>query len=246
MLALALLFAGCLEYEAPPPPPPPPGADERTDISLIPPGGASADQGAGGAPRIREVAITPGKPMTTDDLRAGATVVDRDSPNPDIDYVWILNGQERPDLTTEVLPADLHRKGDTVAVKVIANDGESTVEQVSDTLTILNSPPQFVGDPNASGQVDGVTVKATDPDQDPLTWTLSGQPPGMSFDKTRGLLTYTSTKEAEGGDYQVKLTVEDGDGGKAEWSFDLSVSPGSEAVERKKKEAEAAAAASGI
>lgn len=241
MLALALLFAGCLDYEPPPPPPPPPGADQRPEISFVPPGGASDDAGPGGPPKVRDLRIEPTAPTTTDDLRALLTVVDRDSPNPDVDYVWILNGQERPDLATDVLPADTHRKGDTVAVKVIVDDGESTVEEVSQTLTIRNSAPQFVGDPGASGQVDGLMVKATDVDEDPLTWTLSGQPAGMSFDKTRGMLSYRGSPEEEGGDYEVKLTVEDGDGGKAEWTMKLTVAPGSAAVERKKKQEEAAA-----
>lgn len=213
---------------------------DRPEISFIPPGGASVDDGPGGPPKVRDLRIEPAAPKTTDELRATLTVVDRDSPNPDVDYVWILNGQERPDMATEVLQADQHKKGDTVAVKVIVSDGESTVEEVSDTITILNSSPEFVGDPTASGKIDGLMVKATDADGDPLTWTLSGQPAGMTFDKTRGMLSYQGSVDEEGGEYEVKLTVEDGDGGRTEWTMKLTVSPGSAALERKKKEQEAA------
>ena len=158
MLVLSLLFAGCLDYEAPPPPPPPPGAQERPEISMIPPGGDLDGVAPAGPPVIRKVEIAPDRPTVLQPLRVVAEAEDRDTQKLDYDYRWILNGQERPDLTTEELPADTFTKGDRVSVKVVVSDGEHEVEKVSSEVTIKNSPPEFVGDPRLAGQLDGIVV----------------------------------------------------------------------------------------
>lgn len=243
MIALTLLLTGCLELEPPPPPPPPPGATERKEISMIPPGAAPDGDTPNAAPRIRTIDLTPSRPTTRDPVQVRATAEDVDQDHLDTDYLWIINGQDRPDLSTSLLGSDHFDKGDKLQVRVTVSDGETEVEQLSGEITVINSAPEFVGDPRATGQLDGMTLRAEDPDDDELRFSISGAPAGMSIDREGGRIEYKGTEEEEGGAYQITITVDDGDGGTAQWSFEVEVSPGSVAVQAKKKAEEEAAKA---
>ena len=71
-------------------------------------------------------------------------------------------------------------------------------------VTLVNSPPsvptQPVGKPNAvTGVVTG-TVIATDPDNDPLTYTVSGNPTSgtVTLNPQTGAYSYSPTTTARG------------------------------------------------
>ncbi|HEU4404286.1 MAG TPA: PA14 domain-containing protein [Polyangiaceae bacterium] len=59
-------------------------------------------------------------------------------------------------------------------------------------------------------------LQATDPDGDPLTFSATGLPPGLSIDPVTGLITGTVFT---GGSYPVVAQVDDGRGGSASQSF---------------------------
>ena len=210
---------------------------------MIPPGAAPDGDVPNAAPRIRTIDLAPTRPTTRDPVQVRASAEDLDQDNLDTDYLWVINGQERPDLSTSLLGADHYDKGDKLQVRVTVSDGETEVEQLSPEITVVNSPPEFVGDPRATGQLDGMTLRAEDPDGDELRFSISGAPAGMTIDEQRGRIEYKGTEEEEGGTYEISITVDDRDGGTAQWSFEVEVSPGSAAVEAKKKAQEEAAKA---
>ncbi|MCB9779760.1 MAG: hypothetical protein H6742_14440 [Alphaproteobacteria bacterium] len=244
MILLLSLLVACSD------PPPPPKLEAPRDFDPTPPGGklkapdTGAPKSTNKPPRFKELYIEPDQITTTDTLLAVAKAVDPENERLDYDYVWIINEQNRPDLTAERLSPDDTAKGDIISVKVTLDDGTNQVEQISRPLRVGNTAPAFVGDPRLVGQIDGFTVKAEDADGDPLHFSMSGQPAGMTIHPTMGRIEYKGSEAEEGGEYDVKVTVDDGDQGTAEWSFHIAVSPGSEAA-RKKKEAEKAAEGAG-
>jgi len=240
MLTLFLLAACNLEQPAPVVQAPPPGATPREAPVMAPPG---ADQGGvvpDRAPRLADVTLEPTLPKTTDPVRALVDASDPDGDQVDLDYLWILNGQERPDLTDDTLPPDETRKGDKVAVKVTASDGQSDTSLTSSETLVGNSAPTFLRDPRAASQIDGLVVQAEDVDADPLKFSISGAPAGMAIDAHSGRISYQGSEDEVGGPYQISVKVEDGDGGDATWSFGIQVSPGSAAVAKQKAEEAAA------
>lgn len=68
-------------------------------------------------------------------------------------------------------------------------------------------------------------LAATDPDGDPLSYTLVKGPPDMLLDAVTNTLTWLVTSE-DLGDYEISLEVSDGNGGVALQMFTLSVSAG--------------------
>lgn len=116
----------------------------------------------------------------------------------------------------------------SVAVRVTDAPGAYTTQ----TFTIAvnagaNNPPAISSSPVTSvneGESYQYQVVATDPDSDPLTYSLSQAPVGMSIGASTGLINWSSPVA---GNYPVALVVTDGRGGLASQSFTLVVTNGS-------------------
>ncbi|MBV7327615.1 putative Ig domain-containing protein [Chloroflexi bacterium TSY] len=78
---------------------------------------------------------------------------------------------------------------------------------------------------NVEGDSVNLPINATDPNGDPLTYSASGLPPGLSINSTTGVISGTTTTA---GVYNATVTVDDGNGGTDSASFVWVVnSPGS-------------------
>jgi hypothetical protein len=92
-------------------------------------------------------------------------------------------------------------------------------------LAQLNRPPQFTSTPNLEalvGHAYAYDATASDPDNDPLTFSLLSGPSGMTVDASTGAVTW-SPASRDVGNAAVALKVNDGHGGSAEQDFTLSV-----------------------
>lgn len=92
-------------------------------------------------------------------------------------------------------------------------------------LAKLNEPPVFTTVPiveTHAGWNYRYDADATDPDGDPLTYSLLSRPPAMSVDAVTGEVTWLPA-EADLGVHPVVLRVEDGRGGSAQQHYLLSV-----------------------
>jgi len=67
-----------------------------------------------------------------------------------------------------------------------------------------------------------LTATASDPNDDPLTFSLGGAPAGASIDSNTGVFTWTPTEEQGPGVYSVTIIVSDG-GMQDQTSFDIIV-----------------------
>ncbi len=123
--------------------------------------------------------------------------------NPQSVAMGDLNGDGRPDLA-------------------IANYSSNTVS------ALLNSPhpPTVNAIPDqtvAENQLLTVTPVGNDPDGDPLTWWGANLPAGVTVSASTGVLTWTPTGPQVGIYPNVTITANDGKGGTASASFQITV-----------------------
>lgn len=144
---------------------------------------------------------------------------------------WNINGRELIAEKGSVLRKRTLKRGDKVVVTLVARDSSSTesteAQKVIET-TIENSPPQWVRDPRDIKEIEGYTVQAMDPDGDPITYRLTGEPEGMSISQ-RGRLSYKGSTTEKGGSYTISIIAEDPEKDAVQWSFSIQLSPGSDA-----------------
>jgi RHS repeat-associated protein len=87
----------------------------------------------------------------------------------------------------------------------------------------INTPPQIISSPNTLTLINNTysyEVKATDFDNDTLTYSLINPPEGMTINANTGLIAYTPTKL---GKQTVEIKVSDGFGGTNTQSYQLQV-----------------------
>src|SRR5262249_41765914 len=111
-------------------------------------------------------------------------------------------------------------------ITVQSDRGGATTQTVPVQVvaSAANDPPRILSTPRAVIAIGGryaYQVLAIDPDFDPLTFTLTTAPAGMTVDAS-GLVTWKPTG-AELGANPVVLTVDDGRGGTVNQSFSVTV-----------------------
>jgi hypothetical protein len=133
--------------------------------------------------------------------------------------------------TATGLPAGLSMDSTGIISGVISLSAESsysTTVTVSDgvctdtvtfnwTITGTNQPP-VISNPGAQNMAEGITlvppikVTATDPDNDPVTFSAVGLPPGLEINTTTGEITGTITFQTgqDAKQYSVTITADDG------------------------------------
>jgi hypothetical protein len=159
------------------------------------------------------------------DIAANPKARDPDGDDLQFRYAWTVNG-DRVGGDDAVLPKEEFKRGDEIALRVVADDGSDESEPLqSDSFRVANAPPTIASVP---GGFDGdgsfrYQVAASDPDGDRrLRYRLLEAPPGMAMDLLYGMLTWTPA-ESQAGSHPVVVEVDDMAGGKATQSFEVSV-----------------------
>jgi hypothetical protein len=178
---------------------------------------------------IREIRIV----TVSDDLRDGfrAEIVYADSEESrrqNYIYDWQLNGEDIPgEIGVELEWRDGFKEGDTITVSVTPyNDLGQGTRSASGGFQIPNSPPAILSapDPKFERGKFSYTVRAEDPDGDPLDFTLRNAPPGMTIEPATGLIVW-EFDERDAGTYTVTIVVSDSEGAKASQELTLSIEP---------------------
>jgi hypothetical protein len=151
-------------------------------------------------PPTVEVSLSPGLPLTTEDVVAAVTGADPDGDEVLYTYAWTLDG-DATGYQDSTLPASATERGDVWTLSVTPSDGEADGETVLASVSIENTAPEVTRvtlDPNEPQEADTITasVEHSDADGDPVSysyaWTvddevvLEGDHPtitGEHFDK---------------------------------------------------------------
>ena len=176
-------------------------------------------------PVIQEVRIEPKMAYANDHLKVYIKSNDIDRDSIYYTYQWEKNGVVLTEEKGEVLERGRFKKGDSIAVTVTPNDGESQgISKKSEPITILNSPPIIISSPPTS--VEGndyiYQVKAYDPDNDPIFFALKSAPKGMEIDKETGLVRW-AIRSQDRGTHSIEIEASDKEGAKSFQRFVLNV-----------------------
>ncbi len=228
-LILPALLSGCFEEPPPPPPPPAPTPPKEVEAPVEDTGGPTGRS----RPRITRLSYSPGRPTTTDHIRLDVSAEDPDGTPVHFKYQWFINDRRQVHLTRDNLPAASIERGDVVIceVTVIDRDGQEAMRKTAE-IEIVNSAPVFITDPRQVKKLDGLQLRAEDPDSDKLTFTLTGAPLGMTIDPARGVIKYAGSTKEKGGHYEIEAKADDGSGGTASWRFGIDVSAGSDSQKK--------------
>ena len=176
-------------------------------------------------PIIKEIWIEPKVAYITDRLKANAKSVDLDGDFIYLTYQWEKNGVVLNEERKEFLERGRFKKGDSIAVIVTPDDRETLgTPKKSEPLVISNSPPFIASSPPTSVEKSTYIyqVRANDPDNDPITFTLKSGPKGMEMDKNTGLIRWEIGRKDKGS-HSVEIEVSDSEGAKTTQRYTLTI-----------------------
>lgn len=168
-------------------------------------------------PVITRVKLMPEVFNPGDLLSVEVSGTDPDGDNVTFLYEWTKNGQSAGSGKSIDSPV---KKGDKVSVKITPFDGETAGRSGTLNNEIRNMPPMIIDnrDFKFDGKVLTQQVKATDPDGDPVTYSLKNAPQGMTIDPATGLATWNVPSGLKGkGSYTV--VAKDPNGGESSQLF---------------------------
>ena len=171
-------------------------------------------------PNIISIKLSPSSPVKGDTIKAevltageGAMIV----------YEWKKN-EEPLDAAGDALSSDF-KKGDTISLTVAPSDGKQKGAPVTVVTHIFNSAPVItstIKDSKFSDNIFTYQVKAEDPDDDILTYSLLGWPEGMAIDSKTGFIKWVIPPGVKG-KANVMLSVSDGAGGEGKQLFNIQI-----------------------
>ena len=176
-------------------------------------------------PVVSEVWIEPQIPTIQNDLKVHEKSTDADGDSIFFSYQWEKNGAPLMDERKDMLERVRFKKGDSISVTIVPDDREIMGSpKKSEPVKISNSPPSIVSSPPTS--IEGTKylyqVKANDPDNDPVTFTLKSGPKGMTIDPRSGLLQWQIRKEDKG-THSIEIEISDNEGAKSYQQYSLAI-----------------------
>lgn len=181
------------------------------------------------APVISEVRFD-----RADEVRAGDPLVavvaaeDPDGDDVELSYRWTVNDRVvELDADTSRFDTSSLKRGDQIAVRVVASDGDDDSEAFAPASLVLgNGAPKITSTPPPVMGADGIyryAVEASDPDRDrSLRYELSAGPDGARVDPVSGEITWTPTFQ-QTGTHPIEVLVRDGHGGETKQRFEVTV-----------------------
>jgi len=150
-----------------------------------------------------------------DKLSVAAETRDKDGDEVTVQYEWTRDGA--PAGEGKTFEGSMKR-GDKIQVRLVPFDGETKGRAVTLLNETHNMPPIIAEHKNFSfgGKVWRYQVKASDPDGDPLTYSLKEAPKGMTINAETGLITWDVSDEFAG-ETTFTVMVKDRQGGEVSY-----------------------------
>ncbi len=180
-------------------------------------------------PAVSAISLSPSDPAAGAVITATPTGSDPDGDDVRYMYQWFVNGKavtEQPQESNQFSTQGLRKKDMMYAMVTPFDRDGAGVPKASNILMLVNRAPQITSTP-PTDFADGVylyQVTAKDPDGDKLTYSLLKSPQGMTIDSSTGLIRWEPPKEVQGKtDVAIKISVDDGGGGKALQEYSLTL-----------------------
>lgn len=230
VLVALLLFAGCSGDRKASAPASPPSAGNAVTPTARQDGGSTVEREPAHAPGavdrnsppvIRNFRFVHADEKAGTGLKVLVEGDDADGDAVQFEMAWRKNGE--PVGSGDRLTTAL-KKGDKISVTVTPFDGKERGESVTLSREILNAPPVIEGQEQFQVSDDAVEfhVRASDPDGDPLTFSLKDAPAGMSIDRGTGWVRWV-TSPGIPGKVPFTVVVSDGAGGESTARFTVTV-----------------------
>jgi hypothetical protein len=172
-------------------------------------------------PELTKVKLMPEVFKPGDEMYVDAAANDDDGDSTTILYAWTRNGE--PAGAEKAIEGGVKR-GDKITVTVTPFDGEDQGKAITVATEVRNMPPAIVN--QTKFDFDGKTwtyqVKASDPDGDPLSYSLSVAPQGMTIDPHTGHVTWVVPDDFRG-KTTFTVLVKDGHGGEATYTARVNI-----------------------
>ena len=172
-------------------------------------------------PEITKVRSLPDTAKPGDTLSVEVEGFDADGDDVAFTYEWTKNGE--PAGNGQQIEGQL-RRGDKVKLTITVSDGEETGRPIILQRDIKNMPPAITDSRKFSfnGKVYTFQVTATDPDGDPLTYSLQSGPKGMTINSATGLVHWDVPASFKG-KAPFFVLVSDGQGGESKKGFNFGL-----------------------
>lgn len=177
-------------------------------------------------PEVVSVSLSPQGFYHGIDLTSSAQGRDADGDDITYTYTWLINDDEQLFENSATLPSILFQRDDRIALVVTPSDGEDVGQPFrTGELVVANAPPYFVSLPPVL-EPESVTyryaVRAVDPDNDPLAYSLEMAPVGMTIDKKSGMLNWQMDGSLAG-EHEVVILVTDPHGAQNVQTFNINL-----------------------
>lgn len=177
------------------------------------------------APRIVTLDLSPRLPVTGDRVRAIVKTTGTEENPVSVEYQWSHNDQPvSGDSDTLYLNPAEFKRGDKITLKVVPYNSDRRGTPMTIVFTLADAAP-VIKSSTASIMFDGTTytyqVKASDPDGDPVSFSLVTAPEGMTINQT-GHIRWTVPAGVKG-QIPVTVSVTDGQGGETLQNFTLEI-----------------------
>ena len=176
-------------------------------------------------PVVTSINLTPLDPTIASTMKVSVQASDADGDPVSLAYQWFVNGNPVSDQTGDSFSCGSYKHGDMVYVQVTPSDGEKNgVSVASAYISIQDTAPVILSKPPGvmTGSIFTYNVKASDIDNDPLSYKLESAPRGMTISKN-GMISWDTAGITSATAVTVKVVVDDGFGGKAYQTFSLHI-----------------------
>ncbi len=174
-------------------------------------------------PKVTSINIEPFPPTRRDKLTAKIEGTDADGDPVTYIYKWLKEDGSVVGNDPSI-QGSLFNKKEKVILEIIPSDDTAQGVPVRTATIIANALPKITSVPASFlGKEYSYQVTAEDPDNDPLTFTLSKGPAGMTIDPKSGLIKWAFT-EKDAGNHPIEIKVSDPDGDGDVQSFMLPLS----------------------
>ena len=179
------------------------------------------------------ITVEPEAITLLDEITAEATLVEGASSFAEVEYTWYVNDRDLRGVHRNVLDprTGRYRRGDKIRVTASAMDERGQIATVeSGTITIVNSTPRILNtDVDKRVGIDGLVMRAEDPDGDPISWSILSGPPGVEIE-AGGRIRVRQVDLEEAFDGEVVVAASDPEGARVEWHIPVTVNAAREEV----------------